>query len=424
MTEVATTAPRSNWDELMLAMDVVDTLRHREAALDEILNEESDNKALIEKVKRIYAAQGIEVSERLIVDAVAALKEERFAYRPPPPGFRRWLAHLYVDRIKWTKRTGIALGLVGALGGGSYAIDNYRESRAVAHQQALVGNARSAFDEAKQRLSGQRQAAAAALQQLQASPPGPVARSAVASMRADGEAKLAELDVHLAALTGIDPQRALTFEQVDAGKAFRFPATVQQPLSAAENAARGAVTALTEARQLAAAEQQYDGLAKRGREVAQGALARQAITDLTENSRGALASGDLAATKATLQSLQQMVDTVAASYQIRIVSRPNVRSGVWRVPDSNRNARNYYVVVEAIDNANRVLSLPITSEETEQTETVRMWGLRVSENVFEQVKRDKLDDGIIQNNIFGRKQAGKLDPDYRFNVIGGAITRW
>ncbi len=423
MSEVIAT-PRSNWDDLMLAMDVVDTLRHREAALDDILNEEADNKALIEKVKRIYAAQGIDVSERLIVDAVSALKEERFTYRPPKPGFRRWLAHLYIDRAKWFKRTGIAAGLVGAIGGGSYAIDNYRESRALAHQQQLVSNARGAFSDALNRINSQRQSAEAALEQLSNNAPGPITRNAVGAMRADGEARLAELQVHQATLQAVNPNADLTFDKIDAGKAFRLPAGVQQPLAAAQAAAEAATAALGGARQLVVAEQQYQALAQRGRAVASGTNARKAITDLTENARGSLASGDLAAARGAVASLQQMVDTVAASYQIRIVSRPNVRSGVWRVPDSNRNARNYYIVVEAIDSGGRVLSLPITSEETEQTETVKMWGLRVSDNIFEQVKRDKLDDGIIQNNIFGRKQAGRLDPEYRFNVIGGAITRW
>ena len=60
----------------------------------ELASDDRDQ-ALIEKVKRMYAAQGLEVSDEIIAAGVKALKENRFTYQPPPRG-SAWLANLYV----------------------------------------------------------------------------------------------------------------------------------------------------------------------------------------------------------------------------------------------------------------------------------------------------------------------------------------
>jgi hypothetical protein len=101
-----------------------------------------------------------------------------------------------------------------------------------------------------------------------------------------------------------------------------------------------------------------------------------------------------------------------------------VRSGIWRVPQNNPNARNYYVIVEAVTAAGKRLAVPVTSEEDGKTDTVKQWGLRVKASVFEQIKRDKVDDGIINNNVFGLKKRGYLQPRYLIPTTGGAITEW
>jgi len=67
---------------------------------------------------------------------------------------------------------------------------------------------------------------------------------------------------------------------------------------------------------------------------------------------------------------------------------------------------------------------PVTSEEDGKTHAVKQWGLRVKTSVFEQIKRDKMDDGIINNNVFGRKRRGYLQPQYLIPTTGGAIAEW
>ena len=57
-------------------------------------------------------------------------------------------------------------------------------------------------------------------------------------------------------------------------------------------------------------------------------------------------------------------------------------------------------------------------------ETVSTWGVRVDETTFQRIAADKQDDGIIQNNVFGRKKKGYLAPEYLIPNSGGFITSW
>jgi hypothetical protein len=138
----------------------------------------------------------------------------------------------------------------------------------------------------------------------------------------------------------------------------------------------------------------------------------------------ALRDGDTAAAEEALAALTTLRSQLEADYSIRVVNRPGERSGVWRIPDANRSARNYYLIVEAIGPRGQVLEVPITNEETGKTEVVDAWGLRVDESAFERVAADKRDDGIIQADLVGRKPAGRLEPDYELRTTGAAITDW
>lgn len=90
-------------DEVMLAMDVVDTLRHRQDLVARELDEDQKEARLIEKLRAVYKQQGIEVPDHILAEGVAALAESRFAYTPPRGGLNIVLARLYVSRRSWGK---------------------------------------------------------------------------------------------------------------------------------------------------------------------------------------------------------------------------------------------------------------------------------------------------------------------------------
>ena len=91
--------PPAKLDDMMLAMDVVDTLRHRERLVERELNEDVREEQLIERLRSLYKSQGLDVPDNVIAQGVKALKESRFVYTPPKPGFDRWLANLWVNAL-------------------------------------------------------------------------------------------------------------------------------------------------------------------------------------------------------------------------------------------------------------------------------------------------------------------------------------
>ncbi len=288
-------------DDVMLAMDVVDTLRRRERVVEREFDEVGRAEDLKQRLKRIYAQQGIDVPDHVIEQGVAALKEDRFTYKPPTSGFGRRLALLYVKRGQWGRW----------LGGGA----------AVAVLAAAINH-----------------------------------------------------------FIFVAPDKALPGELAE---------QYQEVLS----------IAATEHAQTVAR------------------LAMQAGSD-------ALDGGDLDAARAAIQRLENLETLLQQEYVIQIVNRPGEQTGVWRVPDVNQKARNLYIIVEAVTPTGSRVKVPVNSEETGQTELVDKWGLRVEQSTFDAVRRDKKDDGIIENDRFGYKKRGHLKPEYERPTSGGAITRW
>jgi hypothetical protein len=99
----------------MMAMDVVDTLRHGETLVERELSADQRRAKMIERLREIYKQQGIAVPDRILEEGVAALEQDRFVYKPRTGGFAFTLARLYVRRGPIGKRVGIAVAVIVAL---------------------------------------------------------------------------------------------------------------------------------------------------------------------------------------------------------------------------------------------------------------------------------------------------------------------
>ena len=120
-TGVAPSQPQK-LDDVMIAMDVVDTLRHREDLVRRELNEEGRESELIARLRQIYRDQGIEVPDHVLADGVKALKDSRFVYTPPPSSWKRTFLTVWVKRETYGKRLGLALAGLIAIFGGYYLL--------------------------------------------------------------------------------------------------------------------------------------------------------------------------------------------------------------------------------------------------------------------------------------------------------------
>ncbi|MGW8194130.1 MAG: DUF6384 family protein [Desulforhopalus sp.] len=290
-------------DDVMMAMDVVDTLRHRSRLVEKELGAEDRDEELKEKLRKIYAAQGIDVPDHVLEEGVKALRDGRFTYQPPPESLKVKLARLYVRRGRWGK------WLLGSLALLAVAIAGY-------YFMVIAPSANL-------------------------------------------------------------PDKVATMHK--------------------------------EVRQAAKIDE------------SQG---RSEADELFNAARAALDKGDTAKAEKLLASMAALKEQLQSSYTLQIVVKPQEKTGIWRIPDVNSNARNYYIIVEAIGADGNPVKVPVRSEETGRTEMVSTWGLRVDEKVFNRIARDKQDDGIVQDREFGIKKSGYLDPEYRIPTTGAAITSW
>ncbi|WP_439530792.1 DUF6384 family protein [Pannonibacter sp.] len=126
-------------DDLMMAMDVVDTLRHDDALVQRELGKDTSDAALIARLREIYASQGISVPDHILEQGVSGLKQDRFVYAPPAAGLSRTLALAYIRRGVIAKFGGIALALiVAAVIGWQTLVVAPRERAAAALAQELT----------------------------------------------------------------------------------------------------------------------------------------------------------------------------------------------------------------------------------------------------------------------------------------------
>lgn len=299
-------------DDLMMAMDVVDTLRHEEGQVARELKADDRDAAMIERLRQVYSAQGIEVPDHLLKAGVEDLKRDRFVYSPPAAGFQRTLAMVYISRTTWSKwLAGAATVLVIAIAAWYFLVS-------------------------------------------------------LPAQRAEAE--------FLARLQSL-------------------PATYSELV--------GRIDTLTENAEV---EDQARTLADDG---------RLALAD-GRNDAAFKAEADLRQLSAQLQDV----------FEVRIIAREGVPTGITRIPDANPDTENYYIVVEAIDPDGNILQRSVASEENSAAETVDKWGQRVSETIYNAVRRDKMEDGIVQKGILGQKRRGELDIKWRGGVQDGAITKW
>lgn len=299
-------------DDLMMAMDVVDTLRHEEGQVARELKAEERDEAMVERLRKVYASQGIDVPDHILKAGVEDLKRDRFVYAPPSAGTQRTLAMVYISRGVWSKwLAGAAAVLVVALAAWYFLV-----------------------------TLPQQRSEAELLARLQALPD-----------------TYSELVSRIADLT----------EDVDAEE---------------------------EARRLAS-----DG--------------KLALDD-GNNQAAFKAEADLRSLAAQLQEV----------FKVQIISREGVPTGIERIPEANPDTTNYYIVVEAIDPDGNILERTILSEENSKVETVDKWGQRVSETIYSAVRRDKMEDGIVQKGVLGEKRRGEREIKWRTGVKDGAITQW
>jgi hypothetical protein len=411
--------------EVMIAMDVVDTLRHQRSLIERELHSEDREAELIEKLRKIYTDQGLEVSDEVIAEGVKALREERFAYRPPSGGLNTTLARLYVNRGRWAKRAFYLLIAVAVAWAGYrylYVLPAERgRSRLAKELKTQVAGQQERIVTLKERINAATGELEQALQSVPAAvlPPARRLSDGVRQSLASAARELGAAE-KLGPAAGIDPNNLETY----ATKIQQRLAEQKGIIDRASNDLESAQAAIGSIRSLGTEFNDLESLRVQAlKEVREKGVAAK-IDALYNNALSAIKSGDLETAKTARNALQYTRDMLGQEYTLQIVSRPGTPSGVWRYPADSRTARNYYLIVDAVLPSGQRLKLPITSEEDGKVRTVSEWGLRVEPQVYERVREDKQQDGIVNDKVVGVKKRGYLTPDYTVATTGDTITEW
>ena len=411
--------------DVMLAMDVVDTLRHRRLLVErELLSDQRDEK-LIDRLREIYRSQGMEVTDEVLQAGVEALREERFSYRPPRKSLAVRLAHIYVQRGKWGLRGGIVLvGVLLIWLGYAFFVSGPAKQR-LQEQVAALNSDISATTERIQALEQEANRIESALDGYTDGVPAEYLK--VADTKLTGAKTAAQQADAL-----IDSANRLNQEaNLNGGNFSERSARMGEKLQQQQALVNQLDQTLKQARALlsdidslkifpAQLTQMKESVLASAREKEAAKLANQYF----DSGMGALRGGQISQAEEALAGLRGLNSQLLQSYSLVVVSREGEQSGVWRVPDRNPNARNYYLIVEAIDGDGNPLSMTITNEEDGSRVQTQKWGLRVSERVYRRIAADKSDDGIIQGRRIGEKRRGYLNPEYLVETSGDAITRW
>jgi hypothetical protein len=154
--------------------------------------------------------------------------------------------------------------------------------------------------------------------------------------------------------------------------------------------------------------------------------AKQKANALLADGERLARAGDKAGAAKIAADLQALKTDLSREYTLTIVSSAGEPSVVRRRPprSTGSDARNHYVIVEAVAPDGSKLSLPIRNEEDGVTRNVTKFGLRIPQATYDAIAQDKRDDGIVQRNRFGVKRRGMLEPEYLMPFDGGTITSW
>lgn len=139
------------------------------------------------------------------------------------------------------------------------------------------------------------------------------------------------------------------------------------------------------------------------------------------------------AAAAAHERLNKLWVQMQKQYEVHIVSGASEMSAFERdiTDDQGKRLAGYYVIVEARSPEGRVLRQSIRNAETGETELVARWAERVSKDVYERLRDDKVSDGVLNETLFTVKRRGEIEQRVQIPTRSGEtltrtaqITNW
>lgn len=151
----------------------------------------------------------------------------------------------------------------------------------------------------------------------------------------------------------------------------------------------------------------------------------QQVEAMVAEANRAVSERDSARARTSLAQLEAMRAYAATPLAINVVDRSGTRTGVVRRYGASGGSA-WYLIAEATDPSGRVVPVTVTSAESGERKTVSQFGVRVSQDVYESVRADKVKDGHVDDKLLGKKPANALTIKYSrtFSEQPDLILEW
>lgn len=457
-------------------MRIVDNLRFDENKLGEYMNTNEQKAKLIQKIEAGYRAEGVNVDENIIKQGVEIWYRDRLRYIESPTP---WYVELYISREKWLKKSiatvAILLLLVAVMqlilsfkknmelerssneidaavlmvstyrpgpleSGGSDNINKWLNANGIGAKEQNYSFISQSISNAEEKGNQIQSLITGIEDEIQKG------RLAISSSEIPDltnlSSKLKDFQEVTKAITGI--QQSLIafigsineFNHIRGDEILGSNASLLADESNIESLIAKPGVRLEEINTAVSHFRNRVELAKNGvaiREETQRLLNRsleQLINDKDKALAKALAGriinsvNELANPSVSDIDHLRLVERLSRT-ELKLVINPNDtnRNGVEREFDGS-GGKSWYVIVQPLDETGAAVELKIQSVETGKEKYTNVFGLRTTRERYEDLKRDKLDNGIIENRTAGIKPIGKLDFDLSPGFDYEHILEW
>lgn len=152
---------------------------------------------------------------------------------------------------------------------------------------------------------------------------------------------------------------------------------------------------------------------------------QEQIAAMVAAANAAVQERDIARAEESLANLKATLSYAETPLTFNVVDRAGVKSGVERNYSAS-GGKSWYLITEAIDPSGKVFPMTVASAESGTVKQARLFGVRVSKDVYENVKADKREDGHVDNRTLGNKPANSLTPRFTraFSAQPEMILEW
>lgn len=449
-------------------MNIIDAMRLESNSIQDYMNTEQQKKKLMESIEQSYRADGVEVDKLTLEKAVDEWYKERLQIKVEDPG---WALKIYMIRDKWFNQAAVALAILIVLITANYfhtalSLSGAREylnatlvSVKANNGSALVEKIKplyisEGFDQLDDKYSFVKEVSTRMSRNVAAM------NLLESKLENEVESRLAEIDA--GDVPDMEIVESLVDEHTNLAKKTKniipelkrftialelFKASIGhsnidklKPLSDKVNKIN--LMLLAPGMDIDAFEASSDELKKmlsRSERLLPlkteiNDLARRSMTQLkldSDKSRvNAIANRINIAIEAMKEPSTPDIDSIRESErlsrtEINLVVLPDntKKTGYERTFDKS-GGTSWYIIAVTVDEAGQPIDMNVKSRETGMERMASMFGVRVDRAGWERIKKDKLEDGIVNNNKIGIKPMGILDIQFEPGYSAEYILEW